>query len=195
MEELVGGPCAEFGFGYGITIVAGLGGGISIPDDADFWKLSDSEKIRVINMAREYRPMADDAMKISRVIESWGRQKNHGFGYGEKVRILSLIENAKDNPFLDEYEKDRANEITEFYPKTMDMIRDNHVTPLLRMFIIDRDGYYCHYCGNELEISDIHIDHVFPRSLGGRTHPDNLVVSCKSCNWKKGAKTDWKYRP
>jgi hypothetical protein len=195
MKDLVGGPCADFDFTDGVLIVGGFFGGVLIPDEAEFWDLPPKEKLLALDRMRIARPLADEAMELLDIIDRWNKQKNHGFAWGEKVRVLSLLARAEYNPFLDEDDKCAANKIIEFYPKTMEVIRDCHVTPSLRSFIISRDGKICHYCGKELELIDIHIDHVFPRSLGGRTHPDNLVVSCKSCNWKKGVKTDWKYQP
>lgn len=54
-----------------------------------------------------------------------------------------------------------------------------------------RDGYRCRYCGcrttwkkRDLPYSRT-VDHLIPRSLGGRFNIINLVTSCKSCNEKK----------
>ncbi|MGF6951010.1 5-methylcytosine-specific restriction endonuclease McrA [Neobacillus sp. B4I6] len=46
----------------------------------------------------------------------------------------------------------------------------------------------CIYCGaqEEPDGSAFHLEHVIPRSQGGRDHISNLVISCKSCNSKKG---------
>lgn len=48
----------------------------------------------------------------------------------------------------------------------------------------------CVYCGKPAE----HMDHVMPRSRGGRTSQDNLVPSCASCNYEKGARTPEEWR-
>ena len=40
----------------------------------------------------------------------------------------------------------------------------------------------CHYCGCPTAAE---IEHVHPRSYGGRTHMDNLVLSCPYCNKRK----------
>lgn len=36
---------------------------------------------------------------------------------------------------------------------------------------------------------DLTLDHVLPLILGGRNHPSNWVVRCRSCNSTKGART------
>ncbi|MCS6822498.1 MAG: HNH endonuclease [Microscillaceae bacterium] len=54
---------------------------------------------------------------------------------------------------------------------------------LSRQNIFKRDGYKCQYCGST---KDLTLDHVLPRSRGGKSSWDNLVTACKPCNSKKG---------
>lgn len=58
-----------------------------------------------------------------------------------------------------------------------------------RRNIFKRDHYTCQYCGARPRITDLTIDHIHPRSLGGRSTWDNCVVSCRDCNEKKGNQT------
>ncbi|MEN6357915.1 MAG: HNH endonuclease [Armatimonadota bacterium] len=58
---------------------------------------------------------------------------------------------------------------------------------LSRRSILARDHYTCQYCGHKG--SDLTVDHVIPRRLGGQNTWDNLVACCKKCNTKKGDKT------
>ena len=44
----------------------------------------------------------------------------------------------------------------------------------------------CVYCGKTYELSNLTIDHVHPRSLGGGDLR-NLVAACQSCNQRKGS--------
>ena len=75
--------------------------------------------------------------------------------------------------------------------------------------VLDRDGYFCRYCGipvilqkamrdaypetarwgagnvekhTAFQALDIDFDHIISRSRGGRNTPENLVVSCAPCN-------------
>jgi 5-methylcytosine-specific restriction endonuclease McrA len=50
-----------------------------------------------------------------------------------------------------------------------------------------RDGFRCAYCGDRRE--RLSIDHIIPRSRGGRTTFENCVAACKTCNLKKGGRT------
>lgn len=53
--------------------------------------------------------------------------------------------------------------------------------------ILKRDAYTCQYCGRNGG-ERMTIDHVIPRSLGGRTVWENVVSACRACNLKKGSK-------
>ena len=55
-----------------------------------------------------------------------------------------------------------------------------------------RDLYNCQYCTKPFTKSELTIDHVLPISKGGKTNWTNIVTACKSCNVKKGARTDIK---
>lgn len=48
--------------------------------------------------------------------------------------------------------------------------------------IFKRDGGKCQYCGTS---SNLTIDHVIPRSKGGKSTWTNLVTACKRCNSRK----------
>lgn len=52
-----------------------------------------------------------------------------------------------------------------------------------------RDDHACQYCGRRRPSSELSIDHVVPRSLGGPTTWENCVLACVRCNTKKANKT------
>ena len=52
--------------------------------------------------------------------------------------------------------------------------------------IYKRDGYRCVYCGNTKQLT---IDHVIPKSKGGKNTWENLVTCCIKCNLKKSDRT------
>jgi 5-methylcytosine-specific restriction endonuclease McrA len=54
--------------------------------------------------------------------------------------------------------------------------------PLTRHNIYRRDGYTCGYCGSN---KDLTLDHILPKSRGGKNTWKNLVTCCKSCNNNK----------
>lgn len=55
--------------------------------------------------------------------------------------------------------------------------------------IFIRDHQTCQYCGRTLPRKQLNLDHVVPRSRGGRSNWENIVTSCIECNFKKGGRT------
>lgn len=58
-----------------------------------------------------------------------------------------------------------------------------------RLNIYSRDQDTCQYCGRRLSRSELNLDHVLPRSQGGKTSWENVVCSCVECNLAKGGRT------
>jgi 5-methylcytosine-specific restriction endonuclease McrA len=48
-----------------------------------------------------------------------------------------------------------------------------------------RDAFTCQYCSRRPGALDLTIDHVIPRSRGGKTSWDNCVLACVECNKRK----------
>lgn len=48
---------------------------------------------------------------------------------------------------------------------------------------------HCTYCDRELDLDSASLDHLVPRSRGGKNWPANLVLSCKKCNEEKSDMT------
>ncbi|NND71455.1 MAG: HNH endonuclease [Rhodothermales bacterium] len=57
---------------------------------------------------------------------------------------------------------------------------------LSRKNVLRRDRYKCQYCGRRDKLT---IDHVQPKSRGGRDTWENLVAACVPCNNRKGNRT------
>lgn len=52
---------------------------------------------------------------------------------------------------------------------------------VLRLEILERDGYTCCYCG----AAATDVDHIVPRSKGGEDKSANLCAACGACNSAK----------
>lgn len=50
----------------------------------------------------------------------------------------------------------------------------------------------CWWCSTPVG-DDFHLDHRIALAAGGSNAPDNLCISCPSCNMSKGAKTPWAF--
>jgi len=55
--------------------------------------------------------------------------------------------------------------------------------------VFARDRGCCQYCGSRVPRNDFTYDHVIPRSQGGKTVWENVVVCCADCNGRKGSRT------
>ncbi|WP_427036597.1 HNH endonuclease [Cytobacillus pseudoceanisediminis] len=55
-------------------------------------------------------------------------------------------------------------------------------TETFKEMVLKRDGYICNYCGG---FGDT-IDHVIPKSKGGKNNFLNCVCACGNCNKEKG---------
>ena len=49
--------------------------------------------------------------------------------------------------------------------------------------------FKCCYCGKRLQSEQLNLDHVIPRSKGGNTDWNNIVLSCINCNIRKADNT------
>lgn len=57
---------------------------------------------------------------------------------------------------------------------------------LSRREIFRRDNYTCQYCGKRT--SNLTIDHILPRHMGGKHIWTNVVAACPACNHRKGGR-------
>ena len=65
------------------------------------------------------------------------------------------------------------------------------ISPQLRNYILERNGYTCQLCGSGAGDPDpynrnrkvrLHVDHIVPKSQGGTDDRENLRVLCSACN-------------
>lgn len=75
------------------------------------------------------------------------------------------------------------------------MIKRKQFNAKERKQVYDKCNGHCAYCGCELDIKDMQIDHV--KSLywhDGTNEMENLLPSCRSCNHYKGTSTLEQFR-
>lgn len=64
-------------------------------------------------------------------------------------------------------------------------IRRIYTNKSFREYILSRDRFTCHFCGDYGDT----IDHLLPRAKGGHTTPVNCVCACNLCNQSKADRT------
>lgn len=105
----------------------------------------------------------------------------------QKAFLLVFSDKAE---LVTEVKNQRLRTVTRHFPmpsvirlnKYVNLPHRNGVV-LSRQNIFKRDGNACQYCGSP---KDLTLDHVTPRSKGGKSTWDNLVTACRPCNSKKG---------
>ena len=78
----------------------------------------------------------------------------------------------------EEVEAGRAEWIAENAIKLVDNPSENRK---YRRLVTERDGNECLWCGNAADT----LDHLVPRSKGGRYRPENLILACRACNGER----------
>ena len=131
-----------------------------------------------------------------------------GMVYGEIAEIVSCEDDRYQS-----YDFDSWREVSEFRARYerhrhewVRCVRFEIAVPrIIRLLVYDklpqagvklnrrnlfaRDHNCCQYCGRRVATSDLSLDHVVPRSQGGRTTWGNVVCACTRCNVKKGGRT------
>lgn len=102
------------------------------------------------------------------------RQKTGITGRCKRCKFLS--NNKAARAFRRLYEKQVI------YPIEIETSREE-VTQIFELF--ESRCAYC-YVEESEETKTFELEHIIPLSKGGRHHKSNLVISCKSCNSKKG---------
>ena len=55
----------------------------------------------------------------------------------------------------------------------------------LREAVINKFGFKCAYCGCEITLKTMQVDHIVPKISGGNDAIENLFPACRVCNnWK-----------
>ena len=107
----------------------------------------------------------------------------------QKAMVLLLMEKAQ---LLASYELLEIRTVSRSfaYPSVIRLAHYKHIpykgVLLNRANLFRRDRGQCQYCGSAKQLT---IDHVIPRSKGGKTSWTNLVTACNRCNVFKGDKT------
>ena len=107
----------------------------------------------------------------------------------QKAFILIYLQKAE---MLEKTENGYLRSITTTYPKPS-VIRLQHYVhipykgiSLSRHNLMKRDHYQCQYCGSNRNLT---LDHLMPRSRGGKSTWTNLITACVRCNTRKGDRT------
>lgn len=127
---------------------------------------------RTLMINTDYSPL-DFIDEVAAVVLVWeGKAEPVSFWPGESIRSA-----------CDEFEVPAIIRL-------LSRVKRPHRPPrFTRRVLFNRDGWKCVYCGKKLTALDATVDHIVPRSHGGRTSWKNCVTSCKPCNKRKADRT------
>lgn len=108
----------------------------------------------------------------------------------QRALCLVLLEKAE---VLSEYGR-KIRSVDRIFPlpgviRLKIYIRSFHHRGLLRCTrknVFARDDHRCQYCLRRFPVKELTLDHVLPRSRGGRDSWSNIVSACSGCNRRKG---------
>jgi 5-methylcytosine-specific restriction endonuclease McrA len=141
--------------------------------------------IRVVNVRRALTLLYRGCAEVITIEE--GSYANYEFDAWCEVSQLLSLEKQPDEDYLQavnfEIQVPRIVRLTRYdrLPKTS--VRFN------RKNLFARDDHRCQYCGQDRPASQLSLDHVVPRSHGGKTTWENIVCCCMQCNSRKGGRT------
>jgi len=102
----------------------------------------------------------------------------------QKAQVKMICEQR-----LQEYVAKRGLSIWDYRLLDKDPIPDS-----LYYRVLKESGGRCALCGATRDDRPLHVDHIKPRSRGGKTEYENLQVLCSKCNQTKGNKDDTDFR-
>lgn len=70
----------------------------------------------------------------------------------------------------------------------MDVQKRKRITKADRLQVFNKYGGRCAYCGREMEIKEMQVDHMIPLRAGGADEMCNYMPACRRCNhYKRGS--------
>ena len=114
-------------------------------------------------------------------------------------RALKLLLRNRVDAATTDVELVRSSQATMAVPSVLRLRRYAHVPQRdarwSRQGVLRRDTYRCIYCGVQagdahngrmVNREDFTVDHIIPRSRGGKNGWGNTACACKTCNHRKG---------
>lgn len=120
---------------------------------------------------------------IISVSDDWVSLNTDKLLFKERQALIRICQDK-----IQEYFEKRGLKIWDY------RLLDDPVPHSLRYNVLKRDGSRCALCGATKKDRPLDVDHIIPRSRGGKTVEENLQVLCSKCNRSKGNKDDTDFR-
>ena len=141
--------------------------------------------VRVINVRRAFSLLFKDLAEVISCEE--GSYSNYDFDSWQQISELRRNFEAEAHDWISTVKFDIA------VPRIIRLLFYDRLprrpVKFNRRNIYARDRNICQYCGKRHPSSELSLDHIIPRSMGGKSTWDNIVCACTRCNVKKGGRT------
>lgn len=148
------------------------------------------QAIRVVNVRRAFSMLARDLAEVVHIeTDEAGEKTWQNLDFAEWVEISQLKH---------EFEPERHDWIHTVrlqiaVPRIIRLLGYDKLprqeVKFNRRNIYARDSNRCQYCGKKFPTTELSLDHVVPKSQGGKSTWENIVCCCVKCNVKKGGRT------
>lgn len=141
--------------------------------------------VRVVNVRRAITLLYRGCAEVITIED--GGYFNYEFDAWCEVSQILALEKQPDEDYLRtvsfEIQVPRIVRLTRYEKVPKTNVRFN------RKNLFARDDHRCQYCGQNRPMNQLSLDHVVPRSHGGKTTWENIVCCCTQCNSRKGGRT------
>lgn len=151
---------------------------------------SSYQALRVINPKRAFSLLCREMAQVLYIEQdSKGESKWHNLDFSEWTELSVL--KAEFEP--EQHDWIHTARIQIAVPRIIRLLGYSRLpketVKFNRRNLYARDGNRCQYCGKKFRTNDLSLDHVIPKSKGGRATWENMVCACLKCNTRKGGRT------
>ena len=148
------------------------------------------QAIRVINVRRAFSLLCRQMAEVVHIEkDAQGQSKWQNLNFADWTELSQL--KAEFEP--DEYDWIHTVRFQIAVPRIIRLLGYEKLprqdVKFNRRNIYARDGNKCQYCGKRMPTTELSLDHVVPKSQGGKSTWENIVCCCVKCNVKKGGRT------
>jgi 5-methylcytosine-specific restriction endonuclease McrA len=148
------------------------------------------QAIRVINVRRAFSLLCRDLAEVIHIeTDSAGQSKWQNLNFQDWTELSQL--KAEFEP--DGFDWIHTVRFQVAVPRIIRLLGYDKLprqdVKFNRRNIYARDGSKCQYCGKKMPTTELSLDHVLPKSQGGKSSWENIVCCCVKCNVKKGGRT------
>ena len=143
--------------------------------------------VHVVNAKKAFAMLCKESAEVISVDD--GQYISYDFSSWVDVSAFKLECGLSDD---DQYESIKTFSLEVRVPRIIRLVVYDKLPKVNIKFnrknIFARDQNKCQYCGKKFPTSELSLDHIIPRTQGGRSTWKNIVCACTNCNKHKGGR-------